>query len=134
MKDYIEAKRYNILKEFYGRKEDLLEVIHGKGLFNQRCHQNAVQMAYDDKSNDTGVVMCMCFSKTCNCYFLHFINYHNDTYIDNTLGWCSKRYDYYRLRKLTEPEYDGIIILFVKWKDWIKNNVIPWYLRLGFTV
>ena len=75
--------------------------------YNRRCHLNAVQAVLEERAKE--VYLCVCINKQNNDTIVHFINKNNnDEFVDNTLGWRYKEYDYYIVRKINSCEYDNI--------------------------
>lgn len=104
MKKRMKKKILNYVKTNYILLDNS-KFIGGKTYMNQRCHINAVQDAYDNKSK---VLLTFCIGN--NEMFVHFINEtKNGKYIDNTLGWFGRQlYDYYLIREVEPFEYATI--------------------------
>ena len=78
----------------------------GRGLFNNRCHLNAVQMVKTNKAEEVHMVVSM---NSKEFPFVHFINTDKEgKFIDNTLGWKYETYDYYIIKKIEPEEYEAI--------------------------
>lgn len=91
------------------------DMVLGDLLFNSKCHLNAVQRVKENKAKE--VYLCVCIDKNNNDTIVHFINKDNDNkYVDNTLGWCYKDYDYYIIRKIKRYEYDNISNILIDTK------------------
>lgn len=101
------------------------DMISGKGLFNNRCHNNSVQIAYDDYCD---IVECVAITET--EVILHYINIKNGKYQDNTLGWQYKYVDYYILREIDKNDYPKIGNILVKNKSALAIKYSTGFYRL----
>lgn len=104
----------------------------GKGLFNHKCHLNAVQQVKDDLMEE--VYSCVCFSDS-TFPIVHFVNKDKDgKYIDNTLGFEYEKYDYYIIRKIEESEFHKMDDLLMSAKksliDLHSNKLMNKILRI----
>jgi len=78
------------------------QFIMGKGLWNQKCHQNSVQALQEG----TATKVILCIAREGMNVFVHYINQTEDgKYVDNTLGWQYKEFEYYFIREIREEEY-----------------------------
>lgn len=87
-----------------------IEVHPGDGFFNNRCQLNAIQASYNTGAE---AFLCVIVGRNRQDIYIHFINRYLGHYYDNTLGFLSKNYDYYIIRKIREDEYyntDNILI------------------------
>lgn len=73
----------------------------GEGLFNNRCQWNAVQQLEKGKFKE--VYLCICMNDS-EYPIVHFINKKDGKYVDNTLGFKYREYDYYIIRKIDSSE------------------------------
>ena len=92
----------------------------GKGLFNNRCQLNAVQMVKDGLMKS--VYSCVCIDDG-DYPIIHFINLsHDNKFIDNTLGFNYENYDYYIIRKIDESEFNDMNDLLMTTKKTLINQ------------
>jgi hypothetical protein len=85
----------------------------GSGIWNQRCHNNAVQQSLKDKSE---VYLCYILTTDNTLPIVHFINKKRDKFYDTTLGYQYNSYKYYIVRKVEKSEYDNIGNLLIDTK------------------
>ena len=91
----------------------------GNGLFNHRCHLNAVQMVKTNQATDVYLVVAL---NDKEFPFVHFINTDNEGhFIDNTLGWKFELYDYYIIKKIQPEEYKCIESILMETKRALIN-------------
>ena len=91
----------------------------GKGIWNHKCHLNAVQEVKDN--NHDKVILCCGINN--NRLYVHFIN-KDDTgcYTDNTLGWQYEYIDYYRIKEIDEKEFSNIEDILTNTKKYLINS------------
>lgn len=126
---YIKNKAYEYLKTSIVRDYYLLDnVSSGNGLFNRRCHQNAVQVAI--KNNYKLIAMCICVNKEDEQnIFMHFVNDNTNEFVDNTLGVWSTKFDYYFVSYIQEKDFFNIVDIFCEQRDKIVKRYVPWWCR-----
>lgn len=86
-------------------KIDKTQMRMGNGLFNQRCHLNAVQMVKNKQCDE--VYLCIILNDN-EFPIVHFINKDEKGYQDNTLGWEFEKYNYYIVKKVDPSEFNDI--------------------------
>lgn len=92
----------------------------GQGMFNLRCHENAVQWAYHTKGGKVVQVMCIDEGEV----YLHYINQtRGGVYIDNTLGWRADYIEYHLIGEVDRDRWHCIVSDFEGdvdgwWKGW----------------
>jgi hypothetical protein len=104
----------------------IIDVRAGHGLFNNRCHFNAVQYAYENSLSSFN--FCICVSKQNDEIFLHYINNH-DGFVDNTLGFYSKNFDYYLMDTRSFEAFDAQ--MFVRDRRQYES-MIGWIRYVGY--
>ncbi len=127
LKNKIQNRIYNYALANY-KEINTEDMILGKGLFNARCYQNSVQSAIEDPK--LTVYMCLCFDR--KQPFLHFINKNTEDnkFIDNTLGWEYKFYNYRIIREITQEEYNIIWDVFDNTRKYIHKINTNWFERI----
>lgn len=107
-----------------------ISVKSGRCRYNFRCQMNAVNDALS--SNQPTVGMCVCINKD-SC-FIHFVNISkNGSFIDNTLGQWSIKYDYYLIKTIKKVDFLDINDIFMKYRKDLHQK-LPIYLRMVNTV
>jgi len=61
--------------------------------------------------------------------YIHFINYHNKKFIDNTLGEWSSLQDYHFIRWVYAADYYNITNIFIEYAKELREN-LSWWVRL----
>ena len=79
---------------------DKIKVKSGKCRYNFRCQYNAVHEA--KKAGDSRIAMTIYIDG--DYPIIHFLNYQNEEFIDNTLGEWSKRLDYYFVKWIEDED------------------------------
>jgi hypothetical protein len=89
-------------------------MVMGDGMFNQRCHNNAVQKCKIGKAKDVYAVI---YIEPYAQPIIHFINkLKNGKFQDNTLGYLHEKAKYYILRKIEPEEYGEIGDILTNYK------------------
>lgn len=101
-----------------------IQVEPGMCRYNFRCHLNAV---HDALTNDDEQI-AMCFYLDTDQPIIHFVNYHNGKYIDNTLGQWSNCYKYYLIKMINKKDYYYICKIFTDYRKELKQQQ-PFYIR-----
>lgn len=123
--EFNNLKARNEICNYIVSKYNKIEVIPGKLLFNFRCHNNAVHIAKKKKHKK----LAMCVYITEGYPIVHFINYNNKKFKDNTLGIWTTQYDYYFIKWIGEDEMWDIFTFFDALKSELGNN-LSWWTRL----
>jgi hypothetical protein len=84
-----------------------INVSPGKIHYNYRCHLNAVH--YARKKKDKKLALVLYRENNSEHYSVHFVNYHNKVFVDNTIGYWAKSYEYRFIRWVNENEYDSVM-------------------------
>jgi hypothetical protein len=71
--------------------------------FNYRCHFNAVH--YAKKNNDEKIALVTYREEGDTLPCVHFVNYHGEKFIDNTLGFWACKCEYRFIRWVNECEF-----------------------------
>lgn len=104
----------------------------GNGLFNHKCHLNAVQEV--KKGNMEEVYSCICFSES-SFPVVHFINKDKEGYfIDNTLGWQYKNFNYYIINKIDESQFNNIDKVLMDLKKMLLYNCSNSFINKLFKI
>jgi myo-inositol-1-phosphate synthase len=124
IENIVAAKQLDYVNKVYNR----VEVIPGVGMFNQRCHLNAVDHALKNKQEKIALVIYM--NKRTKEPFIHFVNVtEGGVLVDNTKGEWSSQYDYWMVRYLSKKEFFNVIPIFQSFRNEMKHNV-NFFLRL----
>lgn len=127
-KNYFEKKAYSIYRRYLKATCEKIVVHPGILRYNWRCYYNAVHDAVANKEKELAMVWYMDRNEDC-CPCIHFVNITKGKYIDNTIGYWSKHYDYFLIRKVSEPEFDSIPVTFDLYREQMLKK-LPWYIRL----
>ena len=101
---------------------DKNEMRMGNGLFNRRCHLNAIQQVKEGKMEE--VYSCICLEKDADP-IIHFINKDKDGFfVDNTLGWGYELCDYYIIKKVNEDQYNNTYKMLTELKKYYFDTFI----------
>lgn len=129
---YFNKKAEKIWKDKVFAECEKIKVLPGLCRYNFRCHNNAINDAIIDKDDKLAVVFYLQYGEV----VLHFVNYHKNKYIDNTLGQQANYQEYYFYRWITKDQFyfealdvfDEIRKQFTKlipwWWRWIVNNTV----------
>lgn len=121
-------------KRFYDEllaTKERINVEPGKCRYNFRCQMNAAHEAMENKHESIALVVYLNYGKVDP--IIHFINYHEGKYVDNTLGQWSKEHEYYLIRHIPKEDFTNVEFLFGAYRRSIRNN-FGWWLRLTSNV
>lgn len=96
----------------------------GQGLFNRRCHQNAVQYQHEKGGTIHEVIYIDSGSP-----YLHYINKVDNTFIEATLGVFCTNYEYYEIREVGIGEYLSILHTFDRGLAFWLESSTNWFTR-----
>jgi len=121
---YFNRKAEKLWKEKVLAELPKIKVKGGQCRYNFRCHNNAIHDAVKNKDEKVAVVIYFD-----NGTILHFVNFHKNEYIDNTLGFWTEKHDYYFLRWIGKDQFnnDALDIFDSIRTQWKK--LIPWWWR-----
>lgn len=94
------------MKDHIRSRHSVIDVESGNGMFNLRCHKNAVQWAFENEPQGATVIETITIDA--GTPILHYVNELDGVYIDNTLGFFSKRAEYYYIRKIHKADWPYI--------------------------
>jgi hypothetical protein len=60
---------------------------------------------------------------------IHFLNYKNKKFVDNTLGEWSSRYEYYFIRWIEQEDMWNVNNIFQAFRRELRNN-LSWWVRI----
>lgn len=106
-------------------KYSKIEVKSGKCKWNFRCSFNSVH--YAKKNKDKKIAMCVYMDG--DYPFIHFVNYKNKQFVDNTLGEWSSRYEYYFIRWVEQQDMWDVNNIFQAFRRELRNN-LSWWVKL----
>lgn len=107
-------------------KYDKIDVKAGKCRFNYRCHNNAVHTAVRKKHKKIAV----CVYIDGNYPIVHFINYHKDKFVDNTLGEWTTQYDYYFIKWIEYDDFFNVFTVFDALKEEL-GKTLSWWIQIS---
>ena len=126
----LDKKSTQRIKDYVINTGKKIKVKSGRCRYNFRCQMNAVNDALS--SNQPTLGMCVCINND-SC-FIHFINISkNNTFIDNTLGQWSIKYDYYLIKIIDKKDFFNINNIFTNFRKELHQK-LPIYLRMVNTV
>lgn len=128
MKSKIENKlRLKVAQEVQCSKE-IISVKPNQGLFNYRCHENAIEFA---RLNPDHKVIETIYIENNSWPVLHYVNQAPDgSYLDNTLGYKTEFYEYYFIREIHPDDFKSMGWLFDHTVDYWSNKYLKWWHRL----
>lgn len=104
---------------------DKISVKAGECRYNFRCQYNAVHEA--KRVGDSKIAMTI---YTDGSYpIIHFINFQNGEFIDNTLGEWSQRLDYYFVKWIEDEDMWNVDDIFDALRADLRNK-LSWWLKL----
>lgn len=101
-----------------------IDVKPEQGLFNFRCHENAIQYACD---NDCSIVEVVYIDG--GSPVLHYINKANGEYLETTIGWRANDVEYYKIRDISDDDMMGVSYNFNKSLDSWLYEFTTWFDR-----
>ena len=104
---------------------ETIDVESGKCRFNYKCQMNSVHEAKKHKHKK--IAMCVYIDD--GQPIIHFINYHNDCFVDNTLGEWSKCYNYYFIKFIDEKDFWDVNVFFTAFREDLGRK-LNWWTRL----
>ena len=107
--------------------KERIEVEAGKCRYNFRCHMNTAHEALENKHDTFAMVVYMDSKKVDP--IIHFVNYHDGKYVDNTLGQWAKEHEYYLIRHISSEDFTNVEYIFKAYRRTIRKN-LSWWLRL----
>jgi len=97
-----------------------INIISGNGMFNARCHENAVHAAIGNK--DKKIAMCVCVDG--DFTMIHFVNVDSDgVFTDNTLGYFSGEYEYFLIKYIDDVDFFNIHDIFKSYRKEIRKGL-----------
>ena len=106
-------------------KYTMIDVEAGNGMFNFRCHDNAVQFAKTHEGYGIAEVLYIDHEQA----YLHYVNTKDGKFIDNTLGWRANHLEYYRIRDIHPSDYNQIGAEFNRGLDDWTEQFTRWFDR-----
>jgi hypothetical protein len=102
-----------------------INVIPGECHYNFQCHHNSAHYALKNKHN----FLTVGFYIDNNYPIIHFLNYINNDFVDNTLGEHTVKYKHYFLKKIHKEDFHEVDNIFGELRKEIRNK-LPWHLKL----
>lgn len=106
-------------------KYNTIEVKAGKCRFNYQCHRNSVSEA--KKHNHKKLAMVVYIED--GYPIIHFINYNNKTFIDNTLGEWTSQVDYYFIKWIKAKDMWDVFTVFNAFRGELRKQ-LSWWVKL----
>ena len=101
-------------------KYDKVEVKPGLCRYNFRCHLNAVHDAIE--SGHEKIALCLYSGPDLDYPIIHFLNvYHDGTFVDNTLGHWSSKYEYRLVRYISKHEFFSVESIFSNFREELRS-------------
>lgn len=104
---------------------DKIEVEPGKCRYNFRCQYNAVHEAKKHKQDK----IAMCIYLDGKYPIIHFVNYSDGKFTDNTLGMWTTTLDHYFVKWVDDSEMWNINNIFTALRNSLKKQ-LSWWVRL----
>jgi len=103
MNKYFTNKWERKVRDFCDSQYEIIDVKAGDIHYNYKCHLNATHYAIRNSDEKLALVVYRENEKLLPC--VHFINYHDNKFIDNTIGeWCVK-FEYRFIRWVPKEEF-----------------------------
>lgn len=93
---------------------------NGAGVFNQRCHENAVQYAIKNKGYK--VVMGFYRHENSRHYLLHFWVRKAGVDYEVSVGYLCDKYSYYEVKELEIGDYPIVLQIFTEALEYYKDK------------
>ena len=106
-------------------KYNKIEVTAGKCRFNYQCHRNSVSEAKKDNHKKLAMVVYI----EDGYAIVHFINYNNKTFTDNTLGEWTSQIDYYFIKWIKSKDMWDVFTVFNAFRGELRKQ-LSWWVRL----
>jgi hypothetical protein len=118
------TKRWeNKVRDYCDSQYEIIDVVAGDIHYNYKCHLNATHYAIEN--SDKKYAMVVYRQNNAQLPSVHFINYHEDTFIDNTIGhWCIQ-YEYRFIRWIPEKEFYDAVHLLRDTKKFFSDMATP---------
>ncbi len=108
--EHLTGKWQKLVRDYCDSTYELIEVEAGDIHYNYKCHLNATHYAL--KNDDEKLVLCTYRQGDKLIPCVHFINYHDGKYIDNTIGEWASATEYRFIGFVSKKEfYDTPLIL-----------------------
>lgn len=118
-------KAERIIRSKIYSEHNCIKVKAGKCRWNFRCSYNAVHEAIKNKDSKIAMVVYIVEG----CPIIHFINYKNGVYTDNTLGEWSIKYEYYLIKFINKDDFWNVNYIFDRYRDTLQNY-LPFWVRI----
>ena len=102
-----------------------INVESGKCRYNFKCHFNAVHEA--KKNGHEKIAMCMYIDE--GYPIIHFVNYFEGKYVDNTLGQWTKLNDYYFVKWISDDQMWAVDEIFGAFRKDLRRR-LSWWLKI----
>lgn len=100
MKDKLEKKITDYARFYFPR----IDVEMGNYIANARCHHNSKQMLEEKKCDEIAMVILIDSGEV----IAHFIPVVKGKFVENTLGYGCKKFEYYLVKKLHPKETEDM--------------------------
>lgn len=116
---------YKKLSEHIKNNYQIISITPGKEIkFNYVCHKNSAHIAIVKKHKKIAMLVYI----EDNQPIIHFVNYKNGKYIDNTLGhFCPK--EAYFIRYINKSDFYKVDTIFSNFRKEIRLH-LPMWLRI----
>lgn len=101
-----------------------IKPLPGDCRYNYNCHLNSVHCAVVDEQE----FITVGFYLFINQPIIHFLNYKNGQFIDNTLGVHTSNFKHYLWKRIYKEDFNRINDVFIELRKEIRKD-LPWYLR-----
>jgi competence CoiA-like predicted nuclease len=125
MVDFNNKKAIKQVREYIYANYRLIKVKPGKCRYNFQCHSNSVHEAKKRRDKKLAMVVYIDGSTP----IVHFVNYRNKKFIDNTLGQWSSQHEYYFIKWIDEPDMFYIHTIFDNYRNHLRNQ-LSWWVKL----
>lgn len=106
-----------------------INVIPGDCHFNYRCHKEAVHYALKNNDKKIALVVYRNFKESLPC--VHFLNYHDKKFVDNTIGYWCNMHEYRFIRWIPVEEFWDATSILADTKQFFRNMATPLEKLLG---
>jgi hypothetical protein len=114
------------LKRFIRTRYEIIKPIPIQGLFNFKCHLNAVEY---NRVHDCAIVETI-YIDPCMKPILHYLNVDSKgTFLETSVGYQTKENEYYKIRIIDPNDYMNISNEFAQSLESWNEQFVGWFGR-----
>lgn len=120
---YFRKTYHKKIRDYSDVNYQIIDVAPGECHYNYKCHMNAVHIAWRDEHPQIAMVTYRAKGTMRPC--VHFVNFVDGKFIDNTIGEWSRRYEYRLMRMVSDAEFEDVDTLLGDAKTFFRNLSSP---------